>query len=355
MDRDGTSRRAVDPGAFYRGMFQHPDVAFFVIQVSPDGQYLIEDGNKALEKWLGRPIEEMRGRPVREWLAPPGIEFLESNLRIAIEKRDNHSYDRAIDLADGALSWSTTLIPVVEGNGPVTHVLGMVRDIVHEKRPDGDASHYRALTDQRHRLVETLHEATGQHLAAADLALMRLEIFAAPHESDRGKELDEALGDARASIEEIKREIGVLTYVLRPPVLDSHDFGEALRIFAEGFGRRSGTAVDLRIAPEAYDFPLLASMPLFRVLQEAFANVHRHAHATRVAVALDVADGEAVLTVADNGVGFDARAGSIQAQDGNGLAGMRARMVQLGGTFEISSHGAGTTIVARSPLAACLA
>ncbi|MDB5691063.1 MAG: hypothetical protein JWO81_126 [Alphaproteobacteria bacterium] len=355
MDRDGTPNRAVDPGAFYRGMFQHPDVALFVIQVSPEGQFLVEDGNKALEKWLGRPIEDMKGRPVRECLALPGVAFLESNLRTAIEKRDSHSYDRAVDLADGALSWSTTLIPVIEGDGPVAHVLGMVRDIVHDKPPGGDATHYGPLIDQRHRLAETLHKATGQHLAAAHLALMRLEIFAAPHESDRGKELDEALRDARASIEEIKREIGVLTYVLRPPALDSRGFGEALRIFAEGFGRRSGIAVVLRIDPEAGELPVVASMPLFRVLQEALANVHRHAGATQVAVALDVADGEAVLTIADDGTGFEARPASVQAERGSGLADMRAHMVQLGGTLEISSHGPGTTIMARTPLVAFIA
>jgi PAS domain S-box-containing protein len=130
--RHEAPRRAVDPRAFYRGMFKHPDIAFFVIEVSPDGQYLVEDGNKALEKWLGRPIDDMRGRPIRGCLGPPGIDYLESNLRIAIEKRDSHSYDRAVDLAGGALSWLTTLIPIFEGAGPVTHVLGMVRDVAHD-------------------------------------------------------------------------------------------------------------------------------------------------------------------------------------------------------------------------------
>src|SRR3569623_2583753 len=105
MHRDGTSGHSEDPGAFYRGMFQHPDIALFVIRVAPDGQNLIEDGNKALEKWLGRSIEEMKGRPVRESLAPPGVEYLETNLRIAIEKRDSHSYDRSVEIAGSPLSW----------------------------------------------------------------------------------------------------------------------------------------------------------------------------------------------------------------------------------------------------------
>src|SRR3954463_5269878 len=103
MGRDRTPGRAVDPGAFYRGMFQHPDIAFFVVEVTPDGQYLVEDGNKALENWLGRTIDSMKGLPIHECLPPLGVEHLESNLRIAIEKRESHGYDRSIDLADGTL------------------------------------------------------------------------------------------------------------------------------------------------------------------------------------------------------------------------------------------------------------
>ena len=318
----------------------------------PTGNILVEDGNKALEEWLGRTIDEMKGRPIRECLAPPGVEFLETNLRIAIEKRDSHDYDRAVDLAGGALSWSTTLIPVIEGDGPVTHVLGMVRDIVHQKPSQGIAPAPKAPADQRYRLAETLHMATGQHLAAAHLALMRLEIFAAPHESDRGKELDEALGDARAAIDEIKREIGVLTHVLSPPAPGAGDFGEALRAFSEGFRRRSGTPVDLRIAPEAHQLTLAAAMPLFQVLQEALANVHLHAHATKVAVTLDVADGEVALIVEDDGVGGAAQTASAAADGDNALARMRARMAELGGRFEVGSRGAGTRIVAALPVAA---
>jgi PAS domain S-box-containing protein len=336
-------------------MFQNPDIAFFVIRISPEGEFVVEDGNKALEKWLGRPMDDMKGRPIRECLAPPGIDFLESNLRLAVEKRESHNYDRSVELANGSMSWSTTLIPVFEGDGPVTHILGMVRDILHQRQSGGGTGQHRELIDQSQRLVESLHEATGQHLAAARLALTRLEIFAAPHVSGRGKDLDDALGEAKSSIEEITREIGVLTYVLHPPVLDSHDFGEAVRILAEGFGRRSGIALDLRIAPRADELPFLPCMPLFRVLQEALANVHRHARAGKVAIAVDVADEEVVLSVADDGVGFDPRAASASARSRGGLAAMRARMVQLGGSLEARSRGAGTTIVARSPLVACMA
>jgi PAS domain S-box-containing protein len=352
MDRDAPPSRTIDPRAFYRGMFQHPDIAFFVIDVAADGQFLVEDGNKALEEWLGRTIEDMKGRSIRECLAPPGVEFLETNLRIAIEKRDSHSYDRAVDLAGGALSWSTTLIPVIEGDGPVSHMLGMVRNIVHEKPPQAGATPRKAPTDQRHRLAETLHEATGQHLAAAQLALMRLEILAAPHASDRGKELDEALGDAKAAIDAVKREMRVLTHVLGPPPLDGHDFGAALGTLADGFERRSGTAVNLRIAPEAQALPLAAAMPLFHLLQEALANVHLHAHATRVAVNVNVADGAIAFTVEDDGVGFAAPA---KADGGNGLDRMRARMTELGGTLETSSRGTGARIVATLPIAASAA
>jgi hypothetical protein len=56
LDSETTPSTAVDPAAFYRGMFQHPDIAFFVVRVSSDGRFLCEDGNEPLEKWIGKTI-----------------------------------------------------------------------------------------------------------------------------------------------------------------------------------------------------------------------------------------------------------------------------------------------------------
>lgn len=483
----------MDPAAFYRGMFQHPDIAFFVLRVLPDGRFLCEDGNEPLEKWIGKPIAEMKGHDIHEFLPSPAVDILESHLRIAVEKRVTHVYDRSMDVPDGEMTWVSTLTPVMDGDGPVTHILGMVSNISVQKRLGPDAAHHQALIDhlgltcpniiylfdirqrrnlflagqiqnllgysrrdiermgksilpsllhpddadrvdrhmarfseswegatftleyrmrhrdgkyrrmvsrdtvidrdsegrpktilgvamrasdghrieeeartlsgrmltlgedERHRLAESIHEATGQHLCAADLALKRLQLIAEPEVSAAREAMGEALDDARASLCGIRREISVLTYLLRPPVFDSHSMSEALRIFGEGFERKSGIAAEVRAAPETDEIPVMTFMPLFRVLQEALANVHRHSGAAKVEIAMHVEGGEVVLTVADDGVGFDSRTAYHSQSGGSGLAAMRARMAQLGGTVEVSRRAPGTTIVARAPLIPCKA
>ena len=491
MDSDATPSPAVDPAAFYRGMFQNPELVFFVLRVSPDSQFICEDGNEAAEKWLGKSMAEMKGVPLREAIGSPALDIFEAQLRIALEKRATHTYHRRMDVPGGEMSWVTTLMPVMEGDGPVTHMLGMVRDIEVEKRLSPDAAHHQALVDhlgltcpnliylfdikqrrslfvagqtqnligyssaaltrmgrnlmpnllhpddvdrierhharfgeswegatltveyrmrhrdgryrrfasrdtvierdsegrpktllgvamaasdghrieeemrslsgrvlplgddERHRLAEAMHEATGQHLCAADMALKRLQLIAEPEVSAAHAAMGEALNDAKDSLREIKREISVLTYLLRPPVLDSLSMSEAIRVFGEGFQRRSGIVAVVRAAPEIDELPVMIFMPLFRVLQEALANVHRHSQAAKVTVDLDVANAEVVLTVTDDGIGFDRRKESQDSSAGCGLAAMRARMAQLGGTLEVRSRGRGTMVTARAPLVNC--
>ncbi|MDB5669733.1 MAG: hypothetical protein JWO25_692 [Alphaproteobacteria bacterium] len=493
MELEREQAPAVEAGAFYRGMFAQPEIAFFVIRIADDGAFLFEDGNATLSNWIDRPLDEVKGKALEHCLAPPGLCHLETNLRLAIAQRSSHSYDRSTSLPDGELAWTTTLIPAAEGDAPIVHIFGMVHNVVREKRLGMDAAHHQALIDhlgltcpnfiylfdlierrncfvagqihnllgysreavarmgerllpnllhpddvarvdrhfdslaagdesgtvmieyrmlhrdgsyrrlasretvisrgadgkatmvlgvamdvsdryrmdeevravsgrmltlrdeERLRLAETLRDATGQHLAAADLALMRLQALAEPAASDESALIEEALGDAKASIGEVKRELAMVTFLLRPPVFDSHAVGDALRILVEGFAARSGIVAHVRVSEAVDHLPVLTSLPIFRVVQEALAEVHHHSGAAKVVVALDIEGEEMVLTIADDGIGFDRRIGDHRAGAAGGVTGMRARMAQLGGTLEIHRGQRGTTIVATAPLLSCMA
>jgi signal transduction histidine kinase len=91
---------------------------------------------------------------------------------------------------------------------------------------------------------------------------------------------------------------------------------------------------------------------LYRIAQEALNNVSKHAQAARVSVILERADGDAVLVVEDDGVGFDdAEAAGWDGGRGLGLAGMRERAALLGGKVAVESRpGRGTTVLARVPV-----
>jgi signal transduction histidine kinase len=94
--------------------------------------------------------------------------------------------------------------------------------------------------------------------------------------------------------------------------------------------------------------PLRAEAELYRIAQEALANVRQHAHATQVEIALRTTAREAVLSVRDDGVGFDPRR---KADGRHGLVGMRERARLLGGRLRVASRaGRGTGVTVRVPL-----
>ena len=96
------------------------------------------------------------------------------------------------------------------------------------------------------------------------------------------------------------------------------------------------------------DLSIRVESELYRIVQEALANVRRHARATEVEIVLRTTARELVLAVRDNGVGFEPRR---EGQDRYGIVGMRERAKLLGGRLRVGSRpGNGTTITARVPL-----
>ena len=125
--------------------------------------------------------------------------------------------------------------------------------------------------------------------------------------------------------------------------------GDAIAGFAAGFGRRAGLEVDTRVSPAANSIGEEMAVHLFRVCQEAFTNVHRHAAARNVSVALDVDPGEVRLTVTDDGVGLDRPEPERTSAQGVGFHSMRERMRRLGGNVEVTGTKRGTKLVAVAP------
>lgn len=148
---------------------------------------------------------------------------------------------------------------------------------------------------------------------------------------------------------ELVSELREICSRLRPAILDDLGLASAIDWLIEGVSEHSSLRTDLslhsigdeeRFAPEL-------ELALFRVTQEATNNVIKHASATVLEVSLSKQNGFLVLRVSDNGVGFSI----VKGSNGFGLPGMRERLLQVGGTFQIqSSPGSGTSVVARVPL-----
>jgi signal transduction histidine kinase len=211
----------------------------------------------------------------------------------------------------------------------------------------------RAQDDERRRIAQMLHETTAQDLAALKMMLARLSrtVGSTIPETDRSA--------LTGSIELAERSItGVrtLSYLLHPPFLDEMGLVSALRWYAEGFAERSAIAVDLDLPASFERLEQDVETALFRVVQEALINVHRHADSPRASIRLRRTGEGLTLEVEDSGHGIPTErleqlpvGGGVL---GVGVAGMRERLKQLGGTLDIESGEHGTVVRARVPLVA---
>jgi signal transduction histidine kinase len=199
--------------------------------------------------------------------------------------------------------------------------------------------------EERRRIARSLHESAAQTVAALAMNLARMERMQLPPHAA------EALADSLELVSEASREIRTLSHLLHPPLLEEAGLPSALRWYVEGFGSRSNVKVELE-ASEVGRLPTELEITLFRIVQEGLTNVHRHSASATAAVRLRKAGPEIVVEVEDHGQGIPAglleRVQGVSAGGvGVGIAGMRERLAQLGGTLEIESGPQGTVVRAR--------
>jgi two-component system NarL family sensor kinase len=158
--------------------------------------------------------------------------------------------------------------------------------------------------------------------------------------------------DRREQLEQCARlahqcsaEIRTASYLLHPPLLDELGLLSAVRWLADGFHDRSGIEVHLDLPPAISRLSRDEELTLFRVAQEALTNVHRHAKSPWAAVRLTEHHDSVALEVEDGGVGAD---GAFSL--GVGLAGMRERLRQVGGTLAVETSHSGTIVRASLPV-----
>ena len=209
----------------------------------------------------------------------------------------------------------------------------------------------RAQDDERRRIARMLHETTAQDLAVLKMQLARLTRTEAGVSEDGRAVLTDSVELAERSMTGIR----TLSYLLHPPFLDEAGLLSALRWYASGFAERSGIAVDLDLPPTLERLPQDVETALFRVVQEALINIHHHAESPSAVIRLRVDRHRLTLEIEDRGRGMPpeliAQLSTGGGAPGVGIAGMRERLQQLGGTLDIESSDRGTLVRARIPLA----
>lgn len=278
------------------------------------------------------------------------FELLKSTSETLSPSHRSTAFTHAIERGDGRVWYRSTLranfSPAGDRLGGQWIAADVTTEVVAQRKLQDSQKELELLSarlvhlqdQERRRIARELHDSTAQSLSALEMNMSVLESMST---SGRGRRL---AAETRMICSQVCSELRNISYLLHPPLLEEEGLLFAVRWFAEGFTKRNGIPVFLDL-PE--DFPRLdpeIETALFRVVQEALSNIYRHAGATKAWVRLVAGDaGSVVLEVRDNGEGFP-EGFSLARSAGVGLAGMRERMRQLGGSLEVVSSPYGVSV-----------
>ncbi len=198
--------------------------------------------------------------------------------------------------------------------------------------------------EERSRLARDLHDGPIQLLVGLNIQLGLLQ-----NTKGFDASTQESFVEMRSEIRQLSSELRQVCTELRPPMLDTLGLGAAIRALGEEWSAQNGADVHLALSPNA-DFrslPEEVAVNFYRVAQETLINIGKHAQAKQVDFVLDYRDQRLTMTIQDDGLGFSAPVTmhGLTAQKHFGLAGMKERIDQIGGTWNLdSASGDGTTV-----------
>jgi two-component system NarL family sensor kinase len=195
--------------------------------------------------------------------------------------------------------------------------------------------------DERAHLARELHDGATQTMVSAKLLVeSAIDELERSHRTAPAS-LDKALGGLKESLNEVRR----ISHRLRPAMLDELGLPAALELLEREAYDAGACRVVLQVTGEVVDLPDEVKTALFRVTQEALANVGKHSRAQRVEISLSFDSGGVILEIRDDGRGFEVDKVQLDPSRGIGLRNMRERLASIGGVFEVrSAIGAGTTL-----------
>ena len=288
---------------------------------------------------------------------PDDVARVQRDLECAFAHGQPFEHDVRFTLPDGReRALHVRGVPIRDAEERVVRVIGVTHDITDRRETEEGLRRIsqQLLTlrdEEQRRMARDLHETAAQSMAALKMALGRLS-ETLPKQDKRNRKL---LRTSRKLANEAIQQIRTVSYLLHPLLLEEGGLGPALRCFASGFDERSGIRVKLNVAEEFDRLPNETETAIFRVIQEALTNVHRHSKSRTAIIRLERANGKIRVEVRDEGVGMalPSAATGWNSPLGIGIAGMRERAKQLSGAFEIQSKpGHGTTIRLELPVGA---
>jgi signal transduction histidine kinase len=245
-----------------------------------------------------------------------------------------------------------TLLSLLVGSVVIVHVGRLERRLRNELAANAEitadlhrlsARVVRVQEDERRQIARELHDEVGQALTAVKIQLSMVRRRA-------GTEHLVAIDEARQVVDAALQSARNLSRLLHPPMLDDIGLAAAVEWYLRGFSQRTGVAATFEHAGTERRAASEIETCLFRVVQEATTNVARHAGAAACRVYLQRLPSSVVLTVEDDGRGFNPAAVPSGDAAGLGLLGIRERVAGFRGTFRLDSAvGRGTRLTVELP------
>ena len=280
---------------------------------------------------------------------PDDREQVLETMRAAIATCKPFEYSCRYVLSDDQVVHHVVRGITVASNGVgAARLAGVVLDVSGQRKVQTELQRLsqdliRARDEERRNIARDLHESVGQTLAAVKMTLGRLR-ETLPESNEQAQVLLRSAVDLAA---DAVREIRTISYLMHPPLLDEAGLASALRWYAKGFAERSGISVQINVSEDFGRHSQELETTVFRIVQEALTNVHRYSGSRTASIRLDRKDGSVVAEVSDDGCGLPAPS-SVFGWNGSlgvGILGMRERVNQLKGTFDMeSAPGKGTAL-----------
>ena len=332
---------------------------------SLDGIVWEADGETFQFTFVSPQAEKILGYPLREWLKPnfwrdhthpDDTDWCAAFCLDSTRRRRDHEFEYRMIGADGSIIWLHDIVSVKSEPGGSLYLRGIMLDITARKRAEEERNRLRrrlltAQEDERRHLSRELHDNIGQYLSAFLLGLETCSSI--PDLPDAA--LNQLLYLKEAT-KQFELDVHGLALELRPTTLDDLGLEAALASFTDEWARRHQQKIKVVFNSTGFTnttprLPPDIEIAIYRVVQEALANVARHSNAEIVSIILQRDPAQVQLIIEDDGDGFDAD-NLMSAPTENrrlGLIGMHERVQLVGGEFKLES-GQGTTIVITIPL-----
>jgi PAS domain S-box-containing protein len=309
-----------------------------------DGHGDITYCNRALADLVESTQENLAGAPLRRFIEPED----EARFQALLRKAQSGPCESELRLRRAGC----TLVPAhfalwtLPAEKPAIGIL--ITDLTVQRQQGELALRLQLLQDaERRRLARELHDSVGQLLVAIAMNIAKVQREAHKLHPETGKLVHENA----ALLEQINTEVRTISHLLHPPLLDEVGLSSALRWYVDGFAERSKIDARLEIPQDFDRLPQAVELTIFRAVQEALTNVHRHSGSPSCVVKLSREAECVYVEIRDAGRGIPVgKLETLRSSAGVGLRGLQERFRQLGGTLEIASNANGTTVTAALPL-----